>query len=179
MLETQGFPSCGVQRRIVVYNTTCPYGGRSLTTWFWLATLLWAAPCSKTWSRRRLRVVASWWYSPRDCKPVGAFCRAMGPSFGSLCKAAAITSAPSGCSASSSDAFLARAVGLSWVVASTSSWQVQATVDYALSYAICFIGIYGLSFPKVSATYARCFASRNRSSSQIVNPVCPQTCFSG
>ena len=48
--------------------------------------------------------------------------RVFAPSREDPCARQPPSRAPSGCSASSSDAFLARAVGLSWVVASTSSW---------------------------------------------------------
>ena len=85
MLENARLPSCECKGGIVVYNTTCPYGGRSLTlTWFWLATLLWGgAVFQNVVAATVTGSVASWWYSPRDCKPVrGAFYRAMGPSFG-------------------------------------------------------------------------------------------------
>lgn len=86
--------------------------------------------------------VASWWFTPtEDPSPVkGAFNRATHCSFGSLCKASVVQKVM-GVVHAIANHMLSFVPCASFLL----SWADSA-VRYILAYAVCFIGVYGLSF---------------------------------
>eukprot|EP00752_Nemacystus_decipiens_P017801 g15960.t1 len=151
--------SCQCRGEVVSYNSSCYFEGGTVGFWvacFWLASLVWgAAVITNVVTATLTGSVASWWFSPGDPAPVrGALHRATRGSFGSLCKAAEISSVV--------QLFVMAVRRLSKVGRWGSyllEW-VRDVVDYALDYAICFISIYGLSFADAGHRVSELFKRR-------------------
>ncbi|CAM9643374.1 unnamed protein product [Pylaiella littoralis] len=165
-LTDTGSLSCQCGGKTILYSSTCQFEGN--TVWlacFWLASLGWGAAVIRGVVTATVAgSVASWWFSPGGVSPVrGALYRATHGSFGSICKAAALTTAVR---------IFARAMRrltracrycnflLEWL---------QVALDYVLAYTICFISIYGLSFSEAGRRVSELF--RKRGVTTVANDV--------
>eukprot|EP00752_Nemacystus_decipiens_P011598 g10300.t1 len=143
-----------------VSDSPCEYGkGRWVLVCFWLASATWGVAVLKNVVTATVTgSVASWWFSPTEPSPVqGAFFRATHGSFGSLCKAAAVITVMR---------VLMYPVRRIWLLRRILN-RVYRMVGYGLSYAICFISIYGLSFSEALRRVTELF--RQRGLTVIVN----------
>ncbi|CAM9400191.1 unnamed protein product [Ectocarpus fasciculatus] len=136
--------SCHCGGEVISSDSGCEFNGgtqRWLLAAFWLGSFTWGlAVLRNVVTATVAGSVASWWFSPGDTSPVrGAFYRATRSSFGSLCKAAAIVA-------------VIRVAMLPLRVVCNAPFlrcflrRFRQAIGYATSYAICFIGIYGLNF---------------------------------
>ncbi|CAM9494927.1 unnamed protein product [Ectocarpus sp. 4 AP-2014] len=159
--------SCMCGGHVVSYNSACEYEDHGFwLALFWLASLAWGADVIRNVVTATVTgSVASWWYSAdRDACPVrGALYRATHSSFGSLCKAAAISTAVR---------LLTRTVRRLAKVGRCGSFVLgwlQRLADYILAYSICFISIYGLSFSEAGQRVSELF--RRRGVTTIANDI--------
>eukprot|EP00903_Cladosiphon_okamuranus_P005874 g5810.t1 len=110
-----------------------------------------AAECMDRLTATVTGSVASWWFSPVDVSAVnGAFYRATHGSLGSLCKAAAATTVLR---------VLMHVVRRFSLLRRILS-RVHSIVGYGVSYTICFISIYGLSFSEALRRVTELFRLR-------------------
>eukprot|EP00903_Cladosiphon_okamuranus_P019553 g17984.t1 len=151
--------SCQCRGEVVSYNSSCSFEARPISFWaycFWVASLFWGfAVINNVATATVTGAVASWWFYPGDPNPVrAALHRATHGSFGSLCKAAAISSAVQ------LFVYAARRLSKAGRWGSYLMEWVRNIVDYVLTYAICFISIYGLSFSEAGQRVSELFKRR-------------------
>ncbi|CAM9256058.1 unnamed protein product, partial [Hapterophycus canaliculatus] len=149
---------CDGEDRILI-NSPCGFEAGRGSYWlgcFWLASAAWGAAVLQNLVTAMVTgSVASWWFSPGDQTSVrGALYRATHGSFGSLCKAAAVVSV-----VRLAVAALRRMSKLGRCGNFLLEWLRDA-VHYALTYAICFISIYGLSLSEAGQRVSELFRKR-------------------